>query len=112
MGDQHIRTMVQPDICLVCDPAQLVERGCRGAPALVVEILSASRMAYDTKVKFDLYEESGVPEYWIVSPEERAVAVLHGEQYQAVGSFYEPGPMPCRPLPGLGLAWIGLERHL
>ena len=63
MGDQHIRTMVQPDICLVCDPAQLVERGCRGAPALVVEILSASRMAYDTKVKFDLYEESGVPEY-------------------------------------------------
>ena len=71
-------------------------------------------MAYDTKVKFDLYEESGVPEYWIVSPEERAVAVyvLHSEQYQAVGSFYEPSPMPCRPLPGLGLDWIGLERHL
>jgi Uma2 family endonuclease len=106
-GDQHITTVVQPDICVVCDPEQLDERGCLGAPVLVVEILSASTMAYDTKVKFDLYEESGVAEYWIVSPGERAVAVyvLRGAEYQAVGSFYEPGLIPCHTLPDLGLDW-------
>lgn len=110
-GDQQIRTVVQPDLCVVCDPAQLDERGCVGAPALVVEILSPKTMAYDTKVKFDLYEENGVGEYWIVSPGERAVAVYvlaADGRYRAVGSFFEPGPIPCQALPGFAPDWADI----
>ncbi len=109
-GDQQIQTVVQPDICVVCDAGQLDERGCVGTPTLVVEILSASTMAYDTKVKFDLYEESGVLEYWIVSPGKQGMAVyaLHEERYQTVGSFYRPGPIACHTLPELALDWVDI----
>ena len=106
-GDQQITTVVQPDICVVCDLAKLDDRGCVGAPDWIVEILSPGNTSRDTKIKFDLYEESGVLEYWIVFPGVKTVAVyvLEGEQYQLAGEFYEPGPIPVRTLPGLMLEW-------
>ncbi|MDQ2770099.1 MAG: Uma2 family endonuclease [Bacteroidota bacterium] len=106
-GDQQIRTVVQPDICVVCDPAKLDDRGCVGAPDWIVEILSPGNTARDTRIKFDLYEESGVREYWIVFPGVKTVAVyvLANEQYQLAAEYYEPGPIPVRTLPGLALEW-------
>jgi len=57
---------VQPDISVICNPEQLDERGCRGAPTLVVEILSPSTTSRDFTTKMDLYRDAGVREYWIV----------------------------------------------
>ncbi|MBO2008602.1 Uma2 family endonuclease [Hymenobacter negativus] len=106
-GDQEITTVVQPDICVICDRTKLDDRGCVGSPDWIVEILSPGNTARDTKIKFDLYEESGVLEYWIVFPGVKTVAVyvLEGDQYQLAGEFYEPGPIPVRILSGLELEW-------
>ena len=67
-GDQQINTVVQPDICVVCDLTKIDARGCLGAPDWIIEILLPGNVSHDTKTKFDLYEENGVGEYWIVAP--------------------------------------------
>jgi Uma2 family endonuclease len=106
-GDQQIQTVVQPDICVVCDPAKLDDRGCVGAPDWIVEILSPGNTTRATRIKFDLYEESGVQEYWIVYPGVKTVAafVLREGQYQLTAEYTEPGPIPVTTLPGLTLEW-------
>lgn len=71
----EVFTVVQPDLCIVCDPSKLDERGCLGAPDLVVEILSKNSK-YDVEDKFELYEEAGVKEYWIIHPEEETLTVF------------------------------------
>ena len=68
-------TVVQPDICIICDESKLDEQGCNGAPNLIIEILSPNNSKHDVDTKFKLYQESGVSEYWIVEPEERIVLV-------------------------------------
>jgi Uma2 family endonuclease len=73
--DDQITTVVQPDVCVFCDPVKIDERGACGAPDLVVEILSPSNSQYDVRDKFDVYQEAGVKEYWIVSPMQESVMV-------------------------------------
>ena len=75
-ANDKIDTVVQPDICVVCDLSKLDERGCCGAPDMVVEILSPSSSRKDFTKKFDLYQESGVKEYWIVYPNDKAINVF------------------------------------
>jgi Uma2 family endonuclease len=74
-ADDFITTVVQPDISIICDKSKLDDKGCRGAPDLVIEILSASTASRDLQIKKDLYEKHGVKEYWIVQPLERIVIV-------------------------------------
>ena len=74
--DEEIFTVIQPDICIVCDPEKLEERGCTGAPDLIVEILSPTSSKRDLKDKFVLYEESGVAEYWVIYPAEETLEVF------------------------------------
>lgn len=64
----EIDTVVQPDLIVVCDPRKLDEAGVRGAPDLVVEILSPSTASRDEILKRDLYQRHGVREYWLVEP--------------------------------------------
>lgn len=73
--DEEITTVVQPDLCIVCDPSKLDKRGCIGAPDIVVEILSPSNSRKELKDKYEVYEESGVKEYWIVSPQDHSFLV-------------------------------------
>jgi len=73
--DKEIYTVVQPDVCVVCDPSKYDKRGCIGAPDIVVEVLSPGNNEKDLKNKFDIYEESGVQEYWIVSPSDKTFLV-------------------------------------
>jgi len=68
-------TVLQPDIVVVCDSKKITERGCYGAPDMVVEILSPSSVKHDRLVKFKLYQQAGVREYWIVDPESRTVQI-------------------------------------
>ena len=106
-GDRQITTVVQPDICVVCDPAKLDDRGCLGAPDWIIEIVSPGNAARDTKTKFDLYEENGVREYWIVYPGLKTLTayVLQGERYQLAGEYFEPGLIPAATVLGLALEW-------
>lgn len=67
--------MVQPDVCVVCDPAKLHKQGCKGAPDLVVEVLSPGNSKREMKDKFEAYQTAGVREYWIISPQGRTVIV-------------------------------------
>jgi len=66
-------TVVQPDIMVVCDRGKIGDEGVRGAPDLVVEILSPSNTAREMGRKFRLYQNAGVREYWVVSPEDKAL---------------------------------------
>ena len=66
-------TVVQPDICVICDESKLDEQGCNGAPDWVIEILSPGNSRMEMREKFRVYEEAGVREYWIVNPTERIV---------------------------------------
>ncbi len=66
--DKDILTVLQPDICLVCDPSILDDRGCLGAPDLIIEILSPGNSKKEVKNKYEAYEEAGVKEYWIADP--------------------------------------------
>jgi len=84
-----IDTVVQPDICVVCDLSKLDERGCCGAPDMIVEILSPSSFKKDFNEKFTLYEESGVKEYWIVHPKEKAIHVFLLQE----NGKYDPGTL-------------------
>lgn len=73
--DKETLTVVQPDIVVVCDELKLDERGCKGAPDLVIEILSPATAAKDMKIKRELYERHGIREYWLVHPTDMTVMV-------------------------------------
>ena len=75
MGDKDIVTVVQPDICVICDLSKIDKRGCIGAPDWIIEILSKYTSTKDLKIKFDVYEASGVNEYWVVHPEEHTLLI-------------------------------------
>lgn len=67
-ADEDVRNVVQPDITIICDLSKLSEKGCRGAPDVVIEILSPHTAKKDMKYKLILYQRSGVKEYWVVDP--------------------------------------------
>ena len=89
--NDKIFTVVQPDICVVCDPSKLDDYGCLGAPDLIVEILSPSTGRRDLSEKFALYEKSGVREYWVVYPKDETVQVflLQDDGTYDAGTVYE-----------------------
>ena len=86
-----IDSVVQPDISVICDPSKLDEKGCLGAPDLIVEILSPSNSQVELQNKYDLYQEFGVKEYWIIHPVENTlqINVLVDGVYQQAKLFYE-----------------------
>ncbi len=67
--DKEIITVVQPDICVICDLSKIDKKGCLGAPDIVVEILSPGNNKTELKNKYEVYEEAGVKEYWIIEPQ-------------------------------------------
>ncbi|SEJ11503.1 Putative restriction endonuclease [Cyclobacterium xiamenense] len=70
-----IDTVVQPDLCVVCDPDKLDELGCVGAPDLIVEILSPGNNKKELQLKYEVYEATGVKEYWVIHPDERTLLI-------------------------------------
>lgn len=71
VNDKEIITVVQPDICVICDPDKIDDKGCIGPPDIIVEILSPGNNKKELKNKYEVYEESGVLEYWIIHPQEK-----------------------------------------
>ncbi len=72
VNDKEITTVVQPDICVICDLEKIDEKGCLGAPDIVVEILSPGNNKTELQNKYEVYEEAGVKEYWIINPHGKA----------------------------------------
>ena len=73
---EDVDTLVEPDISLFCDRNKLDQYVCKGAPDMVIEVLSPSSHRHDQLVKLNLYQRAGVREYWIVDPENRIVRVM------------------------------------
>jgi len=73
VANQDIYSVVQPDICIICDKSKIDSKGCLGSPDWIIEILSRGNSKTDMQLKFQLYQESGVKEYWLVYPYEKAV---------------------------------------
>ena len=76
LEDKQVYTVLQPDLYVVCDLSKLDDRGCQGAPDLVIEIVSPKNSKRDVKDKFDIYQQHGVREYWIVNPNDEFVTVF------------------------------------
>ncbi len=89
-SDREITTVVQPDLCVVCDPSKIDERGCLGAPDWIIEILSRHTSAKDLREKFDVYEEAGVREYWVVHPQEQTVLIYSLDEKGKYESLLKP----------------------
>jgi len=91
-ADKDIYTLVKPDICIVCDEDKIDSRGCLGAPDLIVEILSAGNNKRELIDKFDLYEEAGVKEYWVMNPAKKYFYIYYlnvDGKYRSTGvNFY------------------------
>lgn len=73
--NKEVTTVVQPDLCVICDKAKLDKRGCIGAPDWIIEILSPGNTKKEMKDKFQIYQENGVKEYWIIQPEDKTLLI-------------------------------------
>jgi Uma2 family endonuclease len=82
-AEDDVDTVVQPDVIVVCDTEKLIDKGVRGGPDFVVEILSPHTAMKDLGKKKALYAKHGVREYWILNPEDKSVLAyrLEGESF-------------------------------
>jgi Uma2 family endonuclease len=79
-ANKEIHTVVQPDLCVICDENKIDEYGCVGAPDLIVEILSPGNSTKEMRTKYNLYEESGVREYWVADPEHQTIHLFYADE--------------------------------
>jgi Uma2 family endonuclease len=103
-GKEH--TVVQPDICIFCDLSILKEQAAFGPPTLVVEILSPHTRKKDIQLKYDIYEEAGVQEYWVIMPREELLEqfVLMDGKYQRIQTYTKEDSVAAHAVPGLIVA--------
>lgn len=102
-ADDAITTVVQPDVCVICNESKLDARGCLGAPDIVVEILSPGNNKKELNIKYHLYEEFGVKEYWVVHPIKKSMMkyTLNKEgKYEPGGQFKAGDQLTSNLLPG------------
>jgi len=113
-ADEQVRTVVQPDISVVCDPDKLDDKGCRGAPDWIIEVLSPDSAGHDQVRKLVLYERHGVREYWLVHPIDRVVTVYRlGDDVYGRPAVQElQGRTDCRACPGVEIEWQRVVRGL
>ena len=103
-NEDDVDTVVQPDLLVACDKTKIRENGIWGAPDLVVEILSPSTSRKDLREKYDLYQRSGVKEYWAFDPPGRwAQQYILGTdgRYAPEVVFVQTGTLVSAVLPGL-----------
>ena len=106
--DEQIDTVIQPDLSIICDESKLDNKGCRGAPDWIIEILSPSSKLMDMEVKRKLYEQHGVKEYWIINPEERYVMIYlldFQRKYNQPIIYSLEQPVQVSLFPDLSIEW-------
>jgi len=103
--DESDDTVVQPDIMVICDKDKIGPEGCRGAPDLVIEILSPSNTALEMERKRKLYRQAGVREYWVVDAEDNSItAYCFKDGAIATNSYEASDALPVSVLPGLSIS--------
>lgn len=112
--DEDTDTVVQPDVLLICDPEKLDRRGARGAPDLVVEVLSPSTAGHDQVLKRRIYERAGVREYWLIHPTDRVLTVyrLGQDGYGKPDTQELAGSTRLGILPEVEITWDELAARL
>jgi len=112
--DEQIDTALQPDIVVVCDLRKLDERGVRGPPDWVVEVLSPSTARRDRTVKVPVYERAGVTEVWLIHPTNRTVAIyrLHEGRYATPEVLKLKGQTTVSAVPDVRIDWDRLLRRI
>ncbi len=102
-NEETTTNVVQPDLSVICDTSKLDEKGCIGAPDLIIEILSKSTAYKDESEKLKLYEKHRVKEYWIVNPEAEYVMIYYhnGTDYDKPDYFKNNEVIECKLLEGL-----------
>ncbi|WP_059105988.1 Uma2 family endonuclease [Shouchella shacheensis] len=103
--DDEVDQVVQPDLSIVCDQHKLDDKGCNGAPDIIVEVLSPSTVKLDRWTKYLLYEKAGVKEYWLVDPANKSVEIhrLVAGLYKFQGVFTKEDTIDVELLSGLKL---------
>ena len=94
-------TFVEPDISVICDRSKLSDRGCEGAPDLVVEVVSPSNPGMDYVSKLSLYRRAGVKEYWICDPQRKQVLCYDFDSDLLLTTYDFGDPVTSTVLPGL-----------
>jgi Uma2 family endonuclease len=95
--NKQIYTVLQPDLFIVCDLSKIENNSCLGAPDFIIEIVSAKNSQRDTKDKFEIYQEHGVREYWIIHPNDETVNVFvldENGKFQFKGIFSGDDKIP------------------
>lgn len=112
--DNEVDTVVQPDLVVICDRAKLDDKGCRGAPDWVVEVLSPSTAGHDQILKRALYQRVGVREYWLVHPVDRIVTIytLNSGSYGVPDVRELAGTLAVAVLPAIVIDWERVVREL
>ena len=91
VANRDIYSVVQPDLCIICDKTKIDIKGCLGSPDWIIEILSRGNSKREMQLKYELYQESGVREYWLVYPGEKAVHQFvldeQSEKYQLLNMY-------------------------
>jgi Uma2 family endonuclease len=103
-ANKEVFSVVQPDICIICDREKLDDKGCIGAPDLIVEILSPGNSKKEMKTKKLLYEENAVREYWIIDPERENVfqfLLTENEGYARPSIYVSDEVLDCSIFPDL-----------
>jgi Uma2 family endonuclease len=105
--DSAVDTVVQPDLLVVCDPSKLDQRGMRGAPDWVIEVLSPATAGHDQTVKLAAYERAGVRELWLVHPTDLVVTVYahDGRAFTRPSISEMKGALAAHVLPSVTIDW-------
>src|SRR6185437_1505828 len=113
-ADDLIDTVVQPDVLIVRDLSKLDDRGMRGAPDWIAEVLSPTTARHDEVIKIPVYERAGVLEVWLIHPVERALTVyrLRNGRYTRPIILELKGRTAITALPGVSIDWGRILRML
>jgi len=103
-ADKNDDNVVQPDLVVICDRSKLSGTGCLGVPDMVIEILSPSTESWDKVVKFNMYLQAGVREYWMVDLNGKTVqtCILKNGEY-VVKAYSENDVVPVHVLEGCAI---------
>lgn len=99
-------TIVQPDLCVICDENKIDDKCCNGSPDLIVEIISPNNRKHDLQTKFNLYLEAEVQEYWLVDPSDKMILIysLKNNEYLGSKPFIEGEKIKSQLFPDLDIA--------
>jgi Uma2 family endonuclease len=113
-SDDKIETVVQPDVFIVCDRGKIDERGVRGAPDWLAEVLSPSTASHDQSIKIPLYERAGVHEVWLIHPTDRTLAIYRLEDGRYGRPIYQElkGQTLLSAVPGVSVDWDRMMTRL